>query len=289
MITTQYQTSVIVRPDSVPEAGGDVGDHVPDHHQGHAHHRLEDDHKQDPETPYLPEQGALFVLILAVGGVVEAWVAAHLGLARGVDGHPAPVQVPGVQGGQGEVHEAPEVAGVADRGAVHQARDEVAGDRDDEGVGDDGDPGEGAHDVQPDADIPGILRNRSPISHKQFLGVQSRKTESAQETRYTLDHTRIYRISKMLFRRANRGARGKAATKMVMNPNWMTISRYSLKRSERSAGARPKSLTYPGAVSGSLAAPSWSSFSKFRPGKHLSSRDYLSDYDLSRAGGCSTP
>ena len=74
----------------------------------------------------------------------------------------------------------------------------------------------------------------------------------------------------MLLRRANRGARGKAATKMVMNPNWMTISKYSLKRSERSAGARPKSLTYPGAVSGSLAAPSWSSFSKFRPGTQSS-------------------
>ena len=172
--------SLSVRPDSVPEAGGDVGDHVPDHHQGHAHHCLEDDHKQDPETPYLPEQRALSVLILAVGGVVEAWVAADLGLTRGVGGHPAPVQVPGVQVGQGEVHEAPEVAGVADRGAVHKPWDEVAGDRDDEGVSDDSEPGEGAHDVQPDADIPGILRNGSPISYQKFLGVQSRRTDSTQ-------------------------------------------------------------------------------------------------------------
>ena len=30
----------------------------------------------------------------------------------------------------------------------------------------------------------------------------------------------------MLLRRARRGARGKAQAKMVMKPNWMTISRY---------------------------------------------------------------
>ena len=34
-------------------------------------------------------------------------------------------------------------------------------------------------------------------------------------------------ISTQLLRRAKRGASGKAATKIVMNPNWRTISRYS--------------------------------------------------------------
>ena len=47
----------------------------------------------------------------------------------------------------------------------------------------------------------------------------------------------------MLLIKANRGARGKAATKIVMNPNWITISRYSLKSRDRWAGANPKSWT----------------------------------------------
>ena len=166
---------MIVRPDPVPEAGGDVGDDVPDHHQGHAHQRLEDDHKEDSDKPDLPEQRALPVLVFALGRIVESRVATHLGLTRGVGDHLAPVQVPGVEIGQGEVHVAPHVARVAVHGAVHQPGDEVAGDGDDEGVSDDGDPGEGAHDVEPDADIPGVLRNGSPISHQQLLCIQSRK------------------------------------------------------------------------------------------------------------------
>ena len=37
---------------------------------------------------------------------------------------------------------------------------------------------------------------------------------------------------------ARRGARGKAQTKMVMKPNWTTISRYSANRRECGVGAR---------------------------------------------------
>ena len=89
--------SKILRPDSVPETGGDVGDDVPHRHQGHAHHSLEDDHKEDPDKPYLPEQGALTVLVLAVRRIVETRVSAHLGLVSGVGGHLTPVQITGAK------------------------------------------------------------------------------------------------------------------------------------------------------------------------------------------------
>ena len=45
----------------------------------------------------------------------------------------------------------------------------------------------------------------------------------------------------MLFKRAKKGARGKAQENMVMNPNWMTISRYSLMIMAVQVGARKKS------------------------------------------------
>ena len=170
--------SIIFRPDSVPETGGDVGDDVPHRHQGHAHHSLEDDHKEYPDKPYLPEEGALSVLVLALRRIVEARVSTHLGLASGVGGHLTPVQISGVKIAQGEVDIASEVTSLTVHSAVDKLGDEVAGDGDDEGVGDDGHPGEGAHDVQPDADIPSVLRNRSPISHKQLLCIQPRKIKS---------------------------------------------------------------------------------------------------------------
>ena len=86
--------------------------------------------------------------------------------------------MPSVKIAQGEVDIAPEVARLAVHGAVDKLGDEVAGDGDDEGVGDDSNPGEGAHNVQPDSDIPGILRNRSAISHEQLLCIQPREIQS---------------------------------------------------------------------------------------------------------------
>ena len=47
-----------------------------------------------------------------------------------------------------------------------------------------------------------------------------------------------------MFKRAKKGARGKAQENMVMNPNWMTISRYSLMIMAVQVGARKKSWRY---------------------------------------------
>ena len=47
-----------------------------------------------------------------------------------------------------------------------------------------------------------------------------------------------------MFKRAKRGARGKAQENMVMNPNWITISRYSVMIIDGQVGARKKSWRY---------------------------------------------
>ena len=52
----------------------------------------------------------------------------------------------------------------------------------------------------------------------------------------------LYLISTVLLTSAKKGARGKAQENIVMNPNWMTISRYSVMIMAGQVGARKKSL-----------------------------------------------
>ena len=51
-----------------------------------------------------------------------------------------------------------------------------------------------------------------------------------------------YRISRILLIRASNGARGNAHTNMVMNPNWIMISKYSLNKRLLFVGAILKSF-----------------------------------------------
>ena len=85
----------------------------------------------------------------------------------------AQVQLACVEGGEGEVDITSQGAVRAVAPLVHCPWDEVAGDGNDEGVGDHCQLGEGPHDVLPDSDIPGVLGNRAPVTPQQLFGIQS--------------------------------------------------------------------------------------------------------------------
>ena len=74
-------------------------------------------------------------------------------------------------------------------GCIDQLWDEVAGHGDQEGVGDDCNPGQPHHDVVPDAHVVHYPGGRLPIAQQQLLGIKSADDENCKSQWFNDDRT----------------------------------------------------------------------------------------------------